>query len=66
MYFNDKMRSEANKLNDNQVLVCGHSHVPTFELQNRYINEGFIDFGMAYYLEIDTQGNPKLHSQKIN
>lgn len=42
----------ATTLPGNQILVAGHTHSPEFSPEKRYINVGFINFGLAYYLNI--------------
>lgn len=46
------MKYALESLTDNQVLVCGHTHVPEFDLEHKFINLGFVDYGIATYLEI--------------
>lgn len=40
-------------LRENQILVCGHSHIVEHNRKERYINTGLIDFGVASYLSIN-------------
>lgn len=42
----------AAELPDNQILVVGHTHAPEFSPEKKYINVGFVNFGLAYYLNI--------------
>lgn len=48
-------RFKSNK-NNNQILLCGHTHNPKFDLKNNYINTGFINYGFASYFVIDEKG----------
>lgn len=43
----------AKNLNDNEILVIGHTHVPAFDLDNKYINTGYVNFGVGYFLDIE-------------
>lgn len=36
------------------MLFFGHTHVPTYEPEHRYVNTGFINYGVATYAMIDT------------
>lgn len=40
------------KLNNDEILVCGHSHIAEYSKRNRYINTGLIDYGIANYLVV--------------
>ncbi len=40
----------------NQWLVCGHSHVKEYNLSQRFINTGYIGYGIGQYLKIDDEG----------
>ncbi len=42
----------ANQLPENQILVCGHSHIAEFNKKRRFINLGAIDSGIASYVLI--------------
>ena len=46
-----------------QILVAAHTHSPAFDLENRYINVGFINFGLAFYLHINN-GKLSLESER--
>lgn len=37
----------------NQILVCGHSHIPEYNPKLRYMNTGFIENGIASYVSIN-------------
>lgn len=39
-------------LAQNQILVCGHSHIAENNKKLRYLNTGLIDYGIANYLSI--------------
>lgn len=40
----------------NQWLVCGHSHVKEYNSPQRFINTGYIGYGIGQYLQIDDKG----------
>ena len=40
----------------NQWLVCGHSHVKEYNSSERFINTGYIGYGIGQYLKIDDDG----------
>ncbi len=50
-------------LSSDWVLVCGHSHWAELNKKNRYINSGFINYGLAQYLKI-TDGEMELIEEK--
>ncbi len=54
-YLNKPHYKFAAELPDNQILVAGHTHAPEFSPEKRYINTGFINFGLAYYLNIQNR-----------
>lgn len=61
---NEKMKNWAkNNLPKEKILVCGHSHLPEFNLKDRYINSGFIRHGYSQYLKI-TDGQMHLVKEK--
>lgn len=37
----------------NEILICGHTHSPEFNIKNNLINVGFIRHGLAHFLIID-------------
>jgi len=49
---NNFLKEIARKLPANHFLITGHTHLPEFDRQNKYINTGFIDGGYASYLSI--------------
>ncbi len=51
---NKKLKKYAiEHLKQGEILVTGHTHHPEVDLENRFINEGFVNFGLAHYLEIN-------------
>ncbi|TSC56970.1 MAG: Uncharacterized protein G01um101418_2 [Parcubacteria group bacterium Gr01-1014_18] len=51
--WNEKMKSWVAKgLGQREILVCGHTHFPEFNLKEKFINLGFIDKGYSSYLKI--------------
>lgn len=54
--FNKTIKRRIKKeFKDNQIIVCGHTHFAEFDLSNQFINTGFIRFGLAQYLVIESQ-----------
>jgi len=52
---NEEMkRWRQQNLRENQVLVCGHTHLAELDLGARFANSGFIDYGYASYLKIES------------
>jgi predicted phosphodiesterase len=53
-YENIQMKKYVKEhLTQNQILVCGHSHIAENNKKQRYINTGLIDNGIATYLSVD-------------
>lgn len=53
---NDEMILWGKKsLKDNEILVCGHSHLAEFKIKNKFINTGFNHLGYSQYLFIDDE-----------
>ncbi len=51
-FMNNKIKLEGKKIIDEQIiLVTGHTHIAEFN-RNTFVNTGFIDQGLAWYLEI--------------
>lgn len=50
---NKKMKKwwESQSL-EKEILVCGHSHWAEFNLNARYLNSGFVNYGYGQYLKI--------------
>ncbi|MGB3094546.1 MAG: metallophosphoesterase [Microgenomates group bacterium] len=40
-------------IKDDKYLITGHTHFAEVDLENRYLNEGFIHYGYAQYLFIE-------------
>jgi len=60
-FMNNKIKLGGQKIIGSQkILVTGHTHIAEFD-KNKFINTGFIDQGLGWYLEISDQ-NYKLHS----
>ncbi|HEX9804883.1 MAG TPA: metallophosphoesterase [Candidatus Dojkabacteria bacterium] len=52
--FNKVMKKdEMDRIPDDEILICGHSHAPEMNLKENYINEGFILGGVGNYLVIE-------------
>lgn len=53
---NNEMKEWAkNNLKQNEILVCGHSHLAEFTVKDRFINTGFNHLGYSQYLFIDDE-----------
>lgn len=46
----------AKSLPQPQILICGHSHYPELNAEDRYINTGFNGLGYGNYVIIDESG----------
>ena len=56
MYEHDNTKIKAwikENFKENEILVCGHVHVPEFNLKQQYINHGMIRSGYGQYLVVD-------------
>ncbi len=63
-HFNEKIKKEvASRLKKNEYLVCGHISVAQMDLQNHYINSGWIKHGIGQYVMIE-DGEPTLHEER--
>lgn len=63
---NDLMKKYAKeKIKENQILVCGHSHQFEFNLKEKFINTGEACFKKVSYLEIDENGSFNLVKKMI-
>jgi predicted phosphodiesterase len=59
-YYNKEIKDIIkNKLGDNEILICGHTHSVDFDLANKYINIGFTNYGVAQYLLIEDNNLPR-------
>lgn len=51
---NEKMKRWCQQnLEENRILVCGHTHLAELDPSARFVNTGFIDCGYAQYLKIE-------------
>lgn len=41
------------RLDEDEILVCGHSHLPEYDLDNNFINLGLHRQGLGQYLMVD-------------
>lgn len=57
MFFtrNRKMKKLSKKLDHEEILICGHSHLLEESLDQNYINTGVIRWGLGQYLLIDKE-----------
>jgi len=53
---NIQMRNWAIKnLKENQILVCGHTHLLEYNLNSKFVNTGLIRFGILQYLIVEDE-----------
>ena len=54
-YFpNRQIKKKIKKeLSPNQIFVCGHTHLPAYDLKKNYLNTGFIQHGIGHYIIVD-------------
>jgi len=56
-FMNAQVKSRAKEIfNSQKILVVGHTHVPECDKELGFVNTGFIDQGLAWYLEINGRG----------
>lgn len=48
-----KLQQYAKSLPENHILVTGHTHLPVFEPENNFINLGYVNHTVAYYLWVE-------------
>lgn len=48
-----KLMNYAKTLPENHVLITGHTHLPIFQPENNFINTGYINHTVAYYLWVE-------------
>lgn len=53
---NNKIKEKRNGKTKNGFIVCGHTHYPEIDHKNKFLNTGFMKFGIASYLLIDSNG----------
>lgn len=51
-----KNRFKDGLLKQDEILICGHTHVKVFDLKNKYIDTGKTKFGKGNYLIINPKG----------
>ncbi len=52
--YNSKMKHKIMKnTKDNQILICGHTHMAEIDLTRRFINSGMVNYGLGQYLLIE-------------
>ncbi len=51
-YNNIIKRKLKKELSDNEVLICGHTHLSEFNIKERFVNTGIVRHGLAQYLLI--------------
>lgn len=51
---NTKMKEWGKKnLSKNTIYLCGHTHYPEIDLENRYVNSGFVEYGFINYIIVN-------------
>lgn len=50
---NRLMKKLSSSFQNNQLLVCGHSHLAEYNLEKKYINNGVIRWGLGQYLKVE-------------
>ncbi len=53
---NEKMKTYLKAKKFPHWYICGHTHFAEIDTKNKYANSGFIQFGLATYLIIDSSG----------
>jgi len=53
---NNRIKKKRNGETKNGYLICGHTHYPEIDHKNKFLNTGFMKFGIASYLLIDENG----------
>lgn len=62
--FNVKIKGLLKKeLKENEIFVCGHTHVAEIDLKNRFMNSGLVRHGLAHYIIIE-DGTPTLYKER--
>ncbi len=52
--FNERLKKKiAGTYKANEFLITGHTHFAEIDLESHYMNEGFINYGIAQYLFIE-------------
>lgn len=51
-----KSRHLHPQIKDDEILVCGHTHVKVFDLKKKYVDLGRTQFGSGNYAVIDEKG----------
>lgn len=60
--YNKEIKGKVRKsLRKNQIIVCSHTHAAEFDLKNKFINTGLINYGLAQYIIVDDE-EVQLHS----
>lgn len=49
---NNQIRKFAKNLEENEILICGHTHLAEYSVEGRYINTGVVKYGRAQGLMI--------------
>lgn len=62
--FNERIKKYAvGRFRNNEILICGHTSVPYFDVYSHYINGGWIKHGIAQYLLIE-EGKVKAYDER--
>lgn len=54
---------EAMRLNDHEILICGHTHAAMLDIKTHYANTGIIRHGIGQFITIEN-GKIELHEEK--
>lgn len=46
-------KTESGNLEENQILICGHTHAAEIDLENHFVNTGIIRHGLGQYVTIN-------------
>lgn len=62
---NNPYKEFASKLPGGQILVMGHTHIAEYKPEEKFINLGFINYGLVHFLSIK-DGIMKFHTGSYN
>ncbi|MFZ2026314.1 MAG: metallophosphoesterase [Microgenomates group bacterium] len=62
-YQNLKTKKKLRKTHFSPWYLCGHTHYAEIDTKNRFANSGYVQFGKASYLIVDSSGL-SLHTKK--
>lgn len=53
---NKVIKKKLRKRNRTGWFLCGHTHIAEMDMKNKFANSGFIQYGKATYLVVDSSG----------